>query len=83
MLRGDDRNRLLGDVNAKPKKLFIDIGEMFADKLGRLVADIEVNIIKAKPFNLMVDCARNNIAGSQFLTLVKSRHKAFAGGWQF
>ena len=41
MLRRDDRNRLLGDVNAEADQLFIDVGKMLTDELGLAMRDVE------------------------------------------
>ena len=83
MLRGNHRDRLLRDVDAQTQQLFINIGEMLADKFGRFVADVEVNIIKPEPLDFMVNGARHNVARGQFFARVETWHEAFARGRDF
>src|SRR5688572_15080446 len=43
-----DRNRLLAEIKAETERLGINIREMLADKLRRLMADIQVYAIQAQ-----------------------------------
>ena len=45
MLRGNDRDRLLGDVDAEAQQLLVDVGEVAADEFLIAVRDIEVDVI--------------------------------------
>ncbi len=51
---------------------------MRANKVGRLVADIEIQTLRAQPFHFMVDGPRHDIARGQFLTRVEILHEAAA-----
>ena len=78
MLCGDDRDRLAGHVDAQAEQPLVDIGEMAADELRVLVADIEVHVIEPEALDLVVDGAGDDIARGQFLTWVEARHEALA-----
>src|SRR3546814_2762332 len=62
MRGGDDRDRLPGDVDAKIEQPLVNGGKMPGDKIGRLVADVEVHEIKAEALDLMVDRAGDDVA---------------------
>ena len=49
---------------------------MLTNKFFRLMADIEEHAICTKALHFMINGAGDNIAGSQFATLVKIGHKA-------
>src|SRR3546814_4534347 len=52
MRGGDDRDRLPGDVDAKIEQPLVNGGKMPGDKIGRLVADVEVHEIDRKSTRL-------------------------------
>jgi hypothetical protein len=80
MLRWHHRDRLFGDVDAQADQLVIDIGEMLANELGRLVADVEMDIIKPVALDLGIVGARNNIARRK-LRACHSRAYSGARSW--
>ena len=49
-------------------------------ELGRHVADVEMDIIEAEPLDLMVDCARNDVARRQFGARIEIGHETVAVG---
>ena len=62
MLRGHHRHRLARHVDAQALELLVDVGEVAADELGRLVRNVEVDEIEAGPLDLGIDRARDDIA---------------------
>jgi hypothetical protein len=52
---------------------------MLADEGGRLVADVEMDIVQAQPLDLMVDRARHDVARGQFGARVEVGHEAVPG----
>ena len=62
MLSRDDGDRSLGHVDPQPEQLFVDGGEMLHHELGRLVADVEMDVIEAVTFDLIVVGPRHDIA---------------------
>ena len=78
MLGRNHRDRLRRDVDSEFKQLGVNIGEMFANEFRRFVADVEMDIVKAQPFDFMIDRARNDIARRQFLPCVEARHETLA-----
>ena len=79
MLRRNDRDRLLGDVDPEADELFVDVRKMFADEFGLAVRYVEMDIVEAKPLDLMVDCAGDDIARRKLGALVETRHETLAG----
>jgi len=51
---------------------------MLTNKFFWFMADVEEHAVSAQAFHLVVNGAGDNIAGSQFATLVKIGHKARA-----
>ena len=80
MLRRHHRNRTGRHIDTKPDQLLIDIREMALHKFRIAVRDIEMDIVEAKPLDLVVVGAGDNVAGSQFHPLrVKAVHITIAG----
>src|SRR5690606_24168500 len=75
---GNHGNRLFGNVDPELQTTRFYRGEMLANKLWRLMADIQINTLTTQTLDLMVDSARHNIARGKFRTLIKAGHKAFA-----
>jgi hypothetical protein len=61
------------------KQLFVDIGEVFADEFGRLVADIEVDVIEPVALDLAVDWRGRRYRAGPVRPLVIVRHEAVPG----
>ncbi len=55
---------------------------MLLQKLGRLVADVQVDAVAAVPLHLVVDGTRHDVAGRQLRLRVMFRHEALAVGQQ-
>ena len=79
MLRRDDRDRLLRDVDAEPEQPLVDVGEMRLHEVGVAVADVEVDVIEAVALDLAVDGARDDVARRKLGALVVIGHEAVAG----
>ncbi len=73
-------DRLFGDVDTEFQTAGFDRREMFADELGRLVADIQIEAVAAEALHFMVDGPGHNVARRQFGALVEPGHEAFATG---
>ena len=71
MLRRDDRDRLLGDVDAEAEQLLVDVREVLAHEVRVAVADVEVDVVEAEPLDLMVDRAGDDVARRQLGALVE------------
>jgi hypothetical protein len=65
----------LRHVDAQPQQLVVDVGEMFADEVGGLVADVQMHEIEAVALDLGIDGARHDVARGQFQPLVISGMK--------
>ena len=74
------RDRLLGDVDAEFQAARVDGREVLLEEFGRLVADVEVDVVEAALLHLEVDGAGDHVARGQFAALVVRRHEARAGG---
>ena len=48
MLRRNDGDRLLGDVDAQPQQLVVDVGEMASHEIFVPVRDVKVDIVEAQ-----------------------------------
>ena len=82
MLGRHDGDRLFRHINAEARELLVNRWEMLAHKFGRLMADIEMHIIKAEALDLIVNRARHHIARGQLHPFrVVIRHKAVARLW--
>src|SRR5580700_2431873 len=55
-------NRLPRHINAEALAARVNVGESVANEIRRLVAEIEVNAIKAQSLHLSVNCACDDIA---------------------
>src|SRR5471032_1974723 len=75
-----DRNRLLGDVDAQFQAARVDGGEVLDQECGRLVADVEVDVVEAALLDLEVDGAGHHVARRQLGALVVFQHEAAASG---
>src|SRR5579883_934472 len=65
MRRRDYRNRFLGDIDAEPEAGLIDVGKTFDNKPGRLVRDIEQDVIRSALLHLAIDGPSDNVPRSQ------------------
>src|SRR3546814_5817636 len=65
MLRRHNRDWLPRNVDLQFQQPRVNRREMLLDELGGLMADIQMNIIQAKPLDLMVDRTGHHIAGSK------------------
>ena len=79
MLRRDDRDRLLRDVDAEAEQLLVDVGEVARHEVRVAVADVEMDVIEAEPLDLMVDRAGDDVARRELGALVEVGHEAVAG----
>ena len=82
MLRRHDRDRLLGHVDAELEQPRVDGREMLLHEFGRLVADVEMDVIEAEPLDLMVDRAGDDVARRELGARVEIGHEAVAGAGQ-
>src|SRR3546814_16241794 len=64
MLRRHNRDWFPRDVDLQFQQPRVNRREMLLDELGGLMADIQMNIIQAKPLDLMVDRKGHHIAGA-------------------
>src|SRR3546814_14962170 len=78
MLRRHNRDWLPRNVDLQFQQPRVNRREMLLDELGGLMADIQMNIIQAKPLDLMVDRTGHHIAGSKLAALVVPIHEALA-----
>ena len=78
MLRRNDRDRLLRDVDAEAKQLVVDVGEVGADELRVAVRDVEMDIIESKPLDFVVDGPGDDVARRELGALVELRHESLA-----
>ena len=79
IVRGrDDRDRLFGQIDTQSQQFFINHREMLTNKCFRFMADVEEHAVSAQTFHLVVNGTGDNIARSQFATLVKIGHEARA-----
>src|ERR1017187_8122972 len=70
-----DRNRLLGDVDAVAEAGLIDVRKAVDDEAGRLMGDVEQDIIGPALLHLVVNGAGNDIARGQRLERVSLLHE--------
>ncbi len=77
-----NRDGLFGQVKAKRQQLLIDHREVRANKFFRLVADIQIHTVDTQPLHFMIDGPCDDIARSQFGTLIKIGHETTAIGTQ-
>src|SRR3546814_16540526 len=80
MRGGDDRDRLPGDVDAKIEQPLVNGGKMPGDKIGRLVADVDVHEIKAEALDLMVDREGDEVEPRQLSPRIENGPAATAIG---
>src|SRR3546814_14547872 len=78
MLRGHHRNRLDGNVDAKPEQLFVDRREMRLHEIRPAMADVEMDVIEPQPLDLVIDRARDDIARGEFGAGIEIGHEAVA-----
>src|SRR3546814_16971569 len=78
MLRRHNRDWLPRNVDLQFQQPRVNRREMLLDELGGLMADIQMNIIQAKPLDLMVDRTGHHIAGGTLAALVVPIHEALA-----
>src|SRR5690554_3607573 len=79
MLCRDNGDRLFGHINAQAKQLVVDVGEMSLNKCRVAVGYVEMDIVKAKALNLVVDSAGDNIARGQFHAFgIKALHESLS-----
>ena len=80
MLRRNNRDRLLGHIDAKAHQLLMDRREMLAYKFRWLVADVQMDIVEAISFDLVIISPCDHIARSQLHPLrIVISHIAIAG----
>ena len=72
MLRGNDGDRLLGDVDPEPEQLLVDGREVRTDEIRVAVRDVEVDVIEPEPLDLMVDGAGDDVARRKLGALVEA-----------
>ena len=68
---GHHRDRLLGDVNAIAEAGLVDVWEAINDEPGRLVGDVEQDIIGPALLHLAVNGAGDDVARRQRLERVE------------
>src|SRR5438270_7074438 len=78
MLGRHDRDRLLGDVDAEPEQLVVDVGEMRADEILVAMRDVEMDIVETEALDLMVDGAGDDVARRELAALVELGHEPLA-----
>ncbi len=78
MLRRDDRDRLLGDVDVEIEQPGINGREMMPHEFRRPVADVEMDIVQPQALDFMVDGACHDVTRGEFRARVETRHEAFA-----
>lgn len=78
--RRDHRDRPFGDIDIEGQAAFVDRREVSLDKVGWLVADVQVDAIDAQALHLVVDGAGHDIPWCQFGTRVEALHEALAVG---
>ncbi len=77
-----NRDGFFGEVKAKGQQLLIDHREVRANKLLRLVADVQIHTVNAQPLHLMIDGPGDDIARGEFGTLIEIGHETAAIGTQ-
>src|SRR3546814_14057659 len=80
MLRRHNRYWFPRDVDLQFQQPRVNRREMLLDELGGLMADIQMNIIQAKPLDLMVDRTGHHIAGGKPAALGRASRRV--GGCQ-
>ena len=75
MLRRDDGDRFLGDVDAEAEQFFVDVWEVPAHEIRVAVRDVQVDEVEAEPLDLMVDGASDDVARGKLGTLVEAGMK--------
>ena len=75
VLRRNDGDRLLGDVDAEAEQFFVDVWEVPAHEIRVAVRDVEVDEVEAEPLDLMVDGASDDVARGKLGTLVEAGMK--------
>ncbi len=80
--RRHHRNRIAGDVQPQLQALGVHGGEVLDDEIRRLVADVQIQAVRAQTLHFMVYGARHHVPGGQLGALVEARHEALAVGQQ-
>jgi hypothetical protein len=75
MLRRNDRDGFLGDVDPESQQPFVDVREMRSNEILVAVRNVEVDVVEAKALDLMIDCACNDVARCKFGALVEPLHE--------
>ena len=79
MLGRNDRDRLLGDVDAERRAASRRCsGNAPSDELRLAVRDVEVDVIEADALDLMVDRAGDDVARRELAALVVVGHEPLA-----
>src|SRR5258708_6116537 len=75
MRRRNDRNGLLGDVDAETQAGLINVRKSFNEERGGLVRNVEQDVVGATAFHLIVNRAGHDVARSKRFEWVGSIHE--------
>ena len=76
--RGPNGDVVLGDVNAHRQTLLVDVREVVARLVGRLVRHVQADVVQTVNLHLLVDGPRHDVARSQREPLVVLLHERLA-----
>ena len=67
-----------GNVDPEAQTLFVNGREVLFDEVGRLMADIQEQVVCTQALHLMVNGPGNNVPGREFRPFIKPVHKSTA-----
>ena len=75
---GNHGDRLAAHVDAHRQAPGEDVGEVGLDEVPGAMGDVEMYVVDAQALDLVVDGARDDVAGSEFAALVEAIHESAA-----